>query len=119
MFFAGIGLLCVGLWQAILPIGNKVILSIDAKGIYDRRIMVRPVSWTEVLALTERPDYRGKAVDIQVAVPQALSKSSFTRTFQSWDQAGVAKIILAGLDRPAATIRAVLAEESGRSKGLG
>lgn len=109
MFFAGTGLLCAGLWQVILPIGNKPILSIDAEGIFDRRIMVRPVSWSEVLALTERPDYRGKAVDIQVAVPEALSKSSFTRTFESWDQAGVAKIVLVGLDQSAAEIRAYLA----------
>jgi hypothetical protein len=118
MFFAGGGLLCVGLWQAITPIGNMAILSIDEEGVFDRRIMVRRAKWKEVLALTERADYRGKAVDIQVSIPESLSKSSFTRTFESWDQAGVARIVLTGLDQSAENIRAVLLEKLDRSRNL-
>nr|WP_298683293.1 hypothetical protein [uncultured Dongia sp.] len=114
LFFGSIGAIWVGVRGTIFPIGNKPILIIDETGIFDRRVMKRPILWQEVISLTDTD--RGRAVEINVSVPEALAKSVFARIFD-WDRAGNAKIILKGLDRSPAEIRATLAPRMADAPG--
>ena len=85
--------------------GTSAVLIVDSRGILDRRLMPRPISWQEIEAICEVNTERSQVIDIQLRWPMETLQGTRWRV-------RIGACCQAGWNVPAVTISMLLLDGS-------